>query len=124
MKNIPAADGMYICGLAHSPRFIEESIAQAKGASIRAVSILSRDKIQAKGEIPRVNDKWCSGCGFCVKACPYDARQINPENSVAEIVEVLCQACGACAVACPSGNSQQKGFEKEEIFAMIDSAIQ
>jgi heterodisulfide reductase subunit A len=117
------ADGLYLCGLAHSPRFIEESTAQAKGASIRAVTILSKDKIQAKGEIPTVNEKWCAGCGFCVEACPYDARQMNPETKVAEVVEVLCQACGACTVACPSGASQQKGFDKEEIYAMIDNAI-
>ena len=118
-----SADGLYLCGLAHSPRTLEESIAQAQGAAIRAVTVISKDKLLAKGEIPNVNEKWCSGCGFCVEACPYDARQIDEESKVAEVVEVLCQACGACTVACPSGVSQQKGFEKEEIFAMIDHAI-
>lgn len=118
------ADGIFLAGLAHSPRTIEESIAQAKGASIRAVTILSKDKIQAKAEIPTVNEKWCSGCGICEIICPYDARKINPDTRVAEVVEVLCQACGACAVACPSGVSQQKGFEKEEVFAMIDAALE
>lgn len=117
------ADGMFLCGLAHSPRTVEESIAQAKGASIRAVTILSKDKIQAKAEIPMVNEKWCSGCGICELVCPYDARKVDPERRVAEVVEVLCQACGACTVACPSGVSQQKGFETEEVLAMIDAAL-
>ena len=117
------ADGMFLCGLAHSPRTIEETIAQAKGASIRAVTILSKDKIQAKAEIPMVNEKWCSGCGVCELVCPYDARKVNEETKIAEVVEVLCQGCGACATACPSGVTQQKNFEKEEVFTMIDVAL-
>jgi heterodisulfide reductase subunit A len=114
-------EGMFLCGLAHSPRSIEEAIAQAKGASIRAATVLSKDKIQAKAEIPKVKDKWCSGCGLCELICPYEARQVNPETRTAEVVEVLCQACGACAVACPSGATEQNCFKKEEIFSMIDA---
>jgi heterodisulfide reductase subunit A len=117
------AEGVYLAGLAHSPRTIEETVAQAKGAAVRAVTLLSKDKILAKAEIPVVNAKWCSGCGSCVRACPYDARRINPATRVAEVVEVLCQACGACTVACPSGASGQKGFEKREIFAQIETAL-
>jgi heterodisulfide reductase subunit A len=115
------SEGMFLCGLAHSPRTIEEAIAQAKGSSVRAATVLSKDKIQAKAEIPEVKTNWCAGCGICELVCPYDARKIDPETHVAEVVEVLCQACGACAAACPSGVTEQKGFEKEEIFAMIDA---
>lgn len=118
------ADGMYLAGLSHSPRTIEESIAQAKGATIRAATILSKDKILAKAELPEVKDKWCTGCAACVKICPYDARQLNEETNVSEVIEVLCQACGACSVACTSGVSEQKGFEKTEIFAMIDTGLE
>ena len=117
------AEGVYLAGLAHSPRMIDETIAQAKGAAVRAVTLLSKDLIQAKPEIPVVNAKWCSSCGNCVKVCPYDARRINPETRVAEVVEVLCQACGACTVACLSGVSEQKGFEKQQIIAQIDIAV-
>jgi len=118
------ADGMFLAGLSHSPRMIEETIAQAKGATIRAATILSKDKILAKAELPIVKDKWCTGCGACVKICPYDARQINDETKVSEVIEVLCQACGACSVACTSGVSEQRGFEKTEIFAMIDTGLE
>ncbi len=114
-------EGMFLCGLSHSPRTIEESVAQAKGASIRAVTILSKDKIESKAELPVVKEKWCSGCGICEFICPYEARKVDPETHVAEVIEVLCQACGACAVACPSGATEQKGFEKKGIFAMIDA---
>ncbi|MCP2621172.1 FAD-dependent oxidoreductase, partial [Candidatus Aminicenantes bacterium AC-334-E05] len=116
-------DGIFVAGLAHSPRTIEESIAQANGASIRAVSILSKDKILAKAEIPKVNEKWCSGCGICEEVCPYNARKVDPETKIAEVIEVLCQACGACAMACPNGVSQQRYFEMKEIFAIIDTAL-
>jgi heterodisulfide reductase subunit A len=117
-------EGMFLCGLAHSPRTVVESIAQAKGAAIRAVTILSKDKIQAKAEIPTVNEKWCSGCGICEIVCPYDARRVNPDTRIAEVIDVLCQACGACTVACPSNVSQQKGFEKEKIFSMLDVGLE
>lgn len=118
------AEGMFLCGLAHSPRTIEEAVAQAKGAAIRAATILSKDKIMAKPEIPEVSEKWCAGCEFCVRACPYDARRLNPDTRVAEVVEVLCQACGACTVACPSGVCQQKGFHKDEVMVMIDTGME
>ncbi len=56
--------------------------------------------------------------------CPYDARKMNEETHVAEVIEVLCQGCGACAVACPSGATQHLGFEKVQIYAMIDEALE
>jgi len=118
------ADGMFLAGLAHSPRFIDEAIAQAKGSTIRAATILSKDKILAKAEIPTINTKWCSGCGICEQLCPYDARKINPETHVAEVIEVLCQGCGACVMGCPNGACQQQGFEMHEIFAMIDAGLE
>ena len=117
------AEGVFLAGLAHSPRTLEESVAQAKGAAVRAVTILSKDKIQAKAEIPVVNEKWCSSCGNCVAACPYEARRITEDTQKAAVIEVLCQACGACSVACHSGATEQKGFEKKEVFAQIDSAL-
>ncbi|MFQ6095908.1 MAG: 4Fe-4S dicluster domain-containing protein, partial [Candidatus Bathyarchaeia archaeon] len=116
-------DGMFVCGLAHSPRFIDESIAQAKGASIRAVTVLSKERIEAKAEVVKVNEKWCTGCGICELMCPYDAREIDEERKVAKVIEAVCQGCGACVTACPSGASQQQGFETEEVFSMVDFAL-
>jgi heterodisulfide reductase subunit A len=73
--------------------------------------------------VARVNPRICSGCGLCVAACPYDARVINTETQVAEVIDVLCQGCGACAAACPNGATQHLGFEKIQIYAMIDEAL-
>ena len=118
-----AVDGVYLCGLAHSPKSVEESIAQAHGAAIRAVTMLSREYIETLGTVATVNERLCSGCGLCVAACSYDARRINEERHVAEVITVLCQGCGACVVACPNGASQHLGFERSQELAKIDAAL-
>jgi len=118
-----ATEGMYVCGLAHSPKYVEEAIAQANGAAIRAVTLLSKEKLVSKAEIVRVNEKMCTGCGICVSVCPYDAREIDEETRKATILYVVCQGCGACAAACPNGATVQNVFEKQQILEMVDSAV-
>jgi heterodisulfide reductase subunit A len=116
-----AADGVYLCGMAHSPRFLEETIAQAQGAAVRAVSLLSQDELEATPIIASVNPRLCSACGLCVEVCPYSARVLEPGAPYAEVIEVLCQGCGACIVACPNKASQQKGFEVVQVYGMLDA---
>ena len=118
-----AADGIYLCGLAHSPKPIEDTIAQAQGAAVRAATLLSKERLEAQAIVAQVNPRMCKGCELCVAACPYDARKMNEETHIAEVIEVLCQGCGACAVACPSGATQHLGFEKMQIYAMIEEAL-
>jgi heterodisulfide reductase subunit A-like polyferredoxin len=119
-----AADGVYLCGLAHSPRGIDETIAQAKAASVRAVSLLSKEKLTATPIIASVNPRLCSACGLCVEICPYGARRLEPGMEYAQVIDVLCQGCGACVAACPNKASQQKGFEFLQVSAMIDAALE
>ncbi|HEC36433.1 MAG TPA: CoB--CoM heterodisulfide reductase iron-sulfur subunit A family protein, partial [Anaerolineae bacterium] len=118
-----AADGVYLCGMAHSPRFLEETIAQAQGAAVRAVSLLSKDELEATPIVASVNPRLCSACGLCVEVCPYDARVLEPGAPYAEVIEVLCQGCGACVVACPNKASQQKGFEVPQVYGMLDAVM-
>jgi heterodisulfide reductase subunit A len=118
-----AADGVYLCGMAHSPRFLEETIAQARGAAVRAVTLLSKKELEATPIVASVNPKRCSACGLCVEVCPYDARVLEPGWPYAEVIEVLCQGCGACVTACPNKASQQKGFEALQVYGMLDAAI-
>jgi heterodisulfide reductase subunit A-like polyferredoxin len=115
-----AADGLYLCGLAHSPRTISESITQAKGAAIRAVTLLSKEYLESAAITATVNEELCRGCGLCVEVCPYRARELD-ERGIAQVVEVLCQGCGTCVSICPSGASQQRAFEARQILAMLDA---
>jgi heterodisulfide reductase subunit A-like polyferredoxin len=116
-------EGIFVCGLAHSPRSIGESIAQAQAAAQRAVSILARERLQSGRVVSEVNERWCTGCGICVEACPYGARVKDEERGVVIVREALCQGCGACAVACPSGAAKLRGFTEKQAFAMVDAAI-
>ncbi len=118
-----ATEGIFICGLAHSPKNITESISQSRAAAMRAVSILSRGELESTGIVASVKERLCTGCGICVETCPYNAKEINREKMVAEVNEVLCQGCGACSAACPSGASRHLGFQKQEILAMLEETI-
>lgn len=117
-----AAEGIFLCGLAHSPRDIKETMAQAQAAAVRVAALLSKPKLEAIPTIASVNPRLCTACGLCVEVCPYGARVLEPDMTHAEVIEVLCQGCGACVAACPNKASQQKGFELIQELAMIDAA--
>ena len=118
-----AADGIFLCGMAHSPRSLDESIAQAQGAAIRAVAVLSKGQREAVPIIATVDERLCAGCGLCIPICPYGARALDEQAQVARVNAALCQGCGACVTACPNGASQQKAFEMPQVFAMIEQAV-
>jgi heterodisulfide reductase subunit A len=119
-----SADGIFLCGLAHSPRFIDEAILQAKATGARAATILSKKYLETIGNIARVISRNCSGCQLCVEACPYDAISYDEEKKIVIVNEILCQGCGACSVVCPSGTSQQNTFTKRQIVSMIDACLE
>ena len=118
-----ATDGIFMCGLAHSPKFINESIAQAQAAASRAATILSKDTITTQGIVCSVDEAICSGCGNCERVCPYSAIQVDWQEKVAKVNQTLCKGCGTCCAACPSGAAQLKGFKREQIFSMIGAAL-
>jgi len=118
-----AAEGIFLAGLAHSPRSLEETIAQAQAAAVRAVALLNKQKLQAAPIIASVNPRLCAACGICVEVCPYGARVLERGMSHAEVIEVLCQGCGACVAACPNKASQQNGFRFDQVFEMVEAAL-
>jgi len=119
-----SADGIFLCGLAHSPRFIEESILQAKATGARAATILSKEYLETKGNIARVISSKCAGCKICLEICPYDAITFDEEKKIVVVNEILCQGCGACSALCPSGVSQQNTFTKRQILSMVDACLE
>ncbi|MCK4362094.1 MAG: FAD-dependent oxidoreductase, partial [Dehalococcoidia bacterium] len=119
-----ATEGVFVCGLAHSPKAIDESIAQAKAAASRATTILAKDTIMAAGIVCSVNEDICSGCGTCEVLCPYGAITVDRVERVAKVNEALCKGCGTCCAACPSGAAQQRGFRRDQLSAMITAALE
>ena len=118
-----ATDGIFVCGLAHAPKSIEESIAQAKAAASRATTILAKDTIMAEGIVASVNESICSGCGICEALCPYGAITVDEKEKVAKVNEALCKGCGTCCAACPSGAAQQRGFTTDQLSSMIAASL-
>jgi heterodisulfide reductase subunit A len=118
-----AVAGVFMCGLAHGPKSIEDSIAQAKAAASRAAMVLVKDTIIGEGIVASVNEALCSGCGVCEVLCPYKAIAVDREKGVSVVNEALCMGCGTCCAACPSGAVEQRGFTTEEISAMLNAAL-
>ena len=116
-----ATDGVYVCGLAHSPKLIEESVSQAKAAVSRACMVLSKDEIEAEGISARVNKNRCSGCGLCVLVCPYNALEVDGEQNVAVVNVAMCKGCGACAATCRSSAIDVLGYTDQQVYAIINA---
>ncbi len=117
------AIGKYLCGLCHAPKAIEESISQAKGAAMRAAVMLAKQRLDGQPAVPFVNPRLCIACGRCIDTCPYEALIADEETGIAQVIPLLCQGCGVCTVACPSGAIQQHVFEKTQVMAMLDPAL-
>ena len=96
-----ASDGIYLCGLAHGPKYISESLSQARGAAARASSVLAKDLLQVSGEVSIVDPELCVSCLTCVRVCPYNVPEIDPKTNRAYIEAAQCQGCGICASLCP-----------------------
>ncbi len=114
-----ATDGVFLCGLAHYPKAIDESIAQAQAAASRAALLLARDSIQFSGTVASTQPQLCSACGTCVSICPYSAPGWNEKTGKAEINPALCKGCGLCAASCRSGAIRLQGFDDAQLFSMI-----
>ncbi len=118
-----ATDGVFVCGLAHAPKPIEESISQAQAAASRAVTVLSKLEISVSGTVALVDPNLCSSCGVCVEVCPYSAPKFNENTGKAEIQPTLCKGCGLCVASCRSGAIHLKGFETGQIMAMLKTCL-
>jgi heterodisulfide reductase subunit A-like polyferredoxin len=113
-----ASEGIFLCGMAHSPKLINESIAQAMAAAARAGAFLADVNQTISGVTAHVEPDRCAACLVCVRTCPYGIPQINRDN-VSEINEALCQGCGTCASECPAKVIQVAHFEDDQISAKI-----
>jgi heterodisulfide reductase subunit A2 len=120
-----ATDGVYLCGLAHYPKFIQETINQAYGAAGRALTLLSHDIVVASGSVCRIDEKRCMGCGACVEVCTYGALELRDTKQGKKVVinPVLCKGDGLCNAKCPTGAISLKHFTDEELLSEIDAVV-
>ncbi|MBW2065519.1 MAG: response regulator [Deltaproteobacteria bacterium] len=116
-------EGIFMCGIAHSPRSVKESIATASGAAQRALRILSADRIASGSIVAEVRHSLCSLCERCVQACPYGARWLDDDEEKIIVDDLMCQGCGSCATVCPNSASVLRGYRDQQMFQVIDSAL-
>jgi len=122
-----ATDGVFLAGLAHSPKPLDETIAQAEAAGCHAAQVLARGTVEVPGMVSVIDQFLCRGCGFCVESCPFQApqlKQIAPGLLRSEVNPALCKGCGICGVVCPTGAAQVRHFKDEQIGDMIEAALE
>ncbi len=112
-----SAEGIFLCGLAHGPKYADESIAQAKGAAVRALGILTQEKMLGRAMVAWVDPAKCAVCLTCVRTCPFGVPVIDYEKNVAYIDPAKCQGCGLCVSECPGKAIQLKHFTDTQIIA-------
>lgn len=116
-------DGVFVCGTAHSPMLISESVSQALAAVSRANAILSQPYLTLSAVTAKVIQENCTACLVCARACPYGVPYIN-EDGVSEIDPALCQGCGICAAECPAKAIELNWYEDTQILSQIDSLLE
>jgi heterodisulfide reductase subunit A len=119
-----ATDGVFLCGTAHYPKHIPESINQAYGAAGRVLTLLSRDTVVASGSVARVDENDCVACGACITACTYDAISFRdtPTGKKAFVNPILCKGDGLCNAKCPTSAIVLNHFTDDALFDQIDAA--
>jgi len=117
-----ATEGIFLCGLAHSPMLIEETISQACGAAGRAMTILSKETMDVEGSIASIDENLCIGCGLCTSLCPYSAIE-KDEMGIARVIGALCKGCGTCGASCPKRAITMGYFADEQIIAQGLAAL-
>ena len=124
-----ATDGVFLCGMAHAPKLVEESVSQAMGAAARAATLLSSDELELEATISEVIDANCDGCAYCVEPCPYNALVLIEYMSGDQIKKTvqnnpaLCKGCGVCMATCPKLGIFVWNFRPDQINAMVDAAL-
>jgi heterodisulfide reductase subunit A len=122
-------DGVFLCGLAHGPKDVSESISQALGTASRASTIVSKDKLKLDAALSYVVDDNCDGCAYCIDPCPFNALTLieykwkDAVKKTVQVDESRCKGCGVCMATCPKRGIYVKHFKLEMLQAMIEAAL-
>jgi heterodisulfide reductase subunit A-like polyferredoxin len=126
-----ASDGIFMAGMAHYPKLIEETMIQAQAAAARAARVLSRDSLTAGGRVAVVNQDKCTGCLTCVRICPFGVPKIQPDKQgvggvlgAAYIEAAVCQGCGSCVSECPALAIELMHYKEPQVAAKIEALME
>ncbi len=126
-----SSDGVFMAGMAHYPKFLDETIVQARAAAARAMTIVSRDVLEVGGVVAQVDAEKCVGCLTCVRICPYDVPQIRADFSgvggivgAAYIEPAQCHGCGICVAECPAKAIQLLHYRDVQVEAEIAALME
>jgi heterodisulfide reductase subunit A-like polyferredoxin len=118
-----ASEGIFVCGTAHGPKLLSETIAQALAAASRAATFLSQTSITLSVVTAQVDQEHCASCLICVRSCPWNIPKIN-EDGVSEIDPALCRGCGICAAECPAKVIQINWYEDDQVMSKVDALLE
>jgi heterodisulfide reductase subunit A len=118
-----ATDGVFLAGACQSPKDIPDAVAQASGAAAKALSLVTRGRVEIPSTISWIDPDLCAGCQTCIGLCPYSAIEFDEHHAVSVVNEALCKGCGSCAGFCPSGAAQIKHFNQKQIFAEFEGIM-
>ncbi len=126
-----SSDVVFMCGLAHYPKFLDESIIQAQASAARAATILSQDTMVSSARVAVVDESLCVGCLTCVRTCPYDVPKIAPNLSgvgdilgAAQIEPTICHGCGTCVAQCPAKAIQLMHYTDAQVISKLDALFE
>jgi heterodisulfide reductase subunit A len=117
------SEGLFVCGLGHAPKNLDETISQAQAAAGRAGVVLSHERLAVSGIIAKHKRALCMSCLSCLRVCPFGSPYIDKDGMISHN-EVKCMGCGICAGICPAKAFQVNNFRDDQIFAMIDAAAE
>jgi len=122
-----ATDGIFLCGLAHYPKAMDESIAQAMAAASRAATVLAKDAIQVPPTVSQIDTDKCIGCGLCAEICPFGAialDEVTGKGYRARTISASCKGCGLCSASCPQRAIDMLHFRHRQIGATVCAVVE
>ena len=116
-----AAEGVFLCGCARSPKDARSSTEEGLGAAMRALIPMNKGYVESEGIVSVIDLEKCSKCGLCAKSCPYTAIELVDKEP--RVIQAICKGCGVCAADCPRDAIQIIHFTDEQIMAQVDAAL-
>jgi len=116
-----AAEGVYLCGCARSPKDVRTSTEEGLGAAMRALIPMNKGHVESEGIVSVIDLEKCSKCGLCAKICPYTAIELVEKEP--HVIQAICKGCGTCAAECPKDCIQIIHFTDEQILAAVEEAL-